>query len=126
MNHAELIGSSQMLWQHMAFFKEVLDKPRRFFQDVIVAIDRANLATAEAKAIDQLQERLIGSHIKAEITLEDVSSSPHDGRHEVHICVETPEPLSPEVRFHITQMLIAIYLRYAITIRAEFLNRQKK
>jgi hypothetical protein len=126
MNQAELSGSSQLLWQHMAFLKEVLDKLNRFFQDLILVLDRVNLATAEGKALDQLQERLIGSHIEAEINLEDISSSLNDSKHEVHVCVETSEPLSPEVQFHIYQMLVAVYLRYQINIRTEFLSGHRQ
>jgi len=110
----------------MEFLKEVLDRLKQFFWDGILALDRVNLAIAEGKALDQLQERLIGSHIEAEITLEDISSSLSNRKREVQVCVETPEELSPEVQFHIHQMLAALCLRYQINIRAEFLSGRRQ
>jgi len=126
MNQAELSVSSQLLWQHMGFLKEVLDKLKRSFHDGILALDRVNLATAEGKALDQVRERLIGSHIEAEINLKDISRSLSDGKSEVHVCVETSKPLSPEVQFHIYQMLVAVFLRYRINIRTEFLSGHRQ
>jgi len=126
MNQAELAGSSQMLWQHLAFLKEVFGMLNEFLQDGIHALDRVNLAVAEGKALEQLRDKLIGSHIEAEICLEDTSSMLDQRKHEVNVCVVTSEPLSPEGRFHIHRMLAAVNLRYGMNIRSEFLNRHKQ
>jgi hypothetical protein len=126
MYRAELSVSSHLLWQHMGFLKAVLDKLKRFFQDGILALDRVNLAAAEGKALDELRERLLGSYIEAEISLEDIPSSLSDGKREVHVRVETSKPLSPEVQFHIYQMLVAVFLRYKINIRTDFLSGHRQ
>ena len=123
MSQAELAGSSQMLWQHVAFLKEAFGTPKGFFQDGIHALDRVNLAIAEEKALEQLREMLIGSHIEAEICLEDTSSMLNRSRDEVNVRIVTSEQLSPEARFLISRMLAAANLRYGVNIRAEFLNR---
>ncbi len=120
MYQAEFSGSSQLLWQHMAFLRVVLDQLRRFFRDIILALDRANLATAEGKALDQLQERLTGLRIEAEINLEEISTSIYDSKREVHVCVKTGVALSPDVQLHIYQILAALCLRYQVNIRTEF------
>lgn len=106
----------------MDFLKEVLDRLKQFFWDGILALDRVNLAIAEGKALDQLQERLIGSHIQAEFTLENISSSLSNRKGEVQVRFESPEELSQEVQFHIHETLAALCLRYQINIRAEFLS----
>jgi hypothetical protein len=126
MNYAEPAGSSPMLSQDMAFLRELFDKLKGFLQDSIHALDQMDRATAQGKALDQLRERMIGSHIKAEICVADASSMLHQNGHEVNVRVVTPEPLPQEVQFHIHQMLAAVNLRCAITIRAEFMNRQEK
>jgi hypothetical protein len=123
---AETVRSSQMFSPDRAFLKDVFDKLKGFLQDGVHILDQIDLATAEGKALDQLRERIIGSHIDAEICLADASSMLDKNKHELAVSVVTLEPLPLEVKFHIYQLLAAANLRYAITIRAEFLKREKQ
>ena len=126
MNYAEPAGSSPMLSQDRAFLKELFDKLKGFLQDSMHALDQMDRATAQGEALDQLRERIIGSHIGAEICLAVDSNMLDQSKDELTVRVVTSEPLPLEMQFHIHQMVAAVNPRYAITIRAEFLNRQKK
>lgn len=124
MNYAEPADSLPMLSHDMAFVKEVFDKLKGFLQEGIHALDHMNLAVARGKVLDQLRERMMGSHIEAEIFLADAANMLYQEEHEVHVRVVISKPPPPEVRFHIYRIFAAVNLRYAINIRAEFLNRQ--
>lgn len=124
MNQAIIVGSSQMLAQDMEFRKGAFDRLKGYLQDASQILGRVNLATAEGKAFDYLQEGLICSHIEAEVSLEESSVLLNQGKHEVHVRVVTSTSLSPEVRFQIHRMLAGVNLRYGTNIRVEFVNRQ--